>query len=600
MAAIDPVAYLRSTAPFHAVAQTAFDEAMRGLEVGFFPAGTRLAAADGEPLGHLYVIRRGAVRLERDGHTLQVLEEGEVFGYTSLITGAATMDVLVDEDLLAYRIPAAEFRALLADAAFARHFAVGLAERLKSSLEHAAPIGFQPSFSLDVQSLVARPPVWVAANATVADAARAMRSERVTSVLVRCDPPGIVTDRDFRNRVLADGLGPATPLARIATRPLRAVAASARLHEAWMMLLDDGVHHVPVERGGEIVGVLEDGDLLKSSAQGPVAVLRTVEQLPGRESLPGYAARLAEMAATLAAGGLDAPVIAGFVARLNDALLARIAEWCEAELGGAPAPYAWLAFGSEGRREQTLLTDQDNALVYADEADGGPARLWFQRFAQRVVDDLVTAGFPPCAGGRMGSRWNGTLAWWKDEIDDCVATRAQQAAIFFDLRRVAGALETAPLEAAVARAAKNHRFVRTLAREALALGPPATLRLRLGGESAVVDLKAHGISPIVYLARCYAAELGTHAKSTIERLDAARDAGLMAESVHAEVREAYRFLLGVRLRRQLRLLAEHQLPTSEVTLSELEPSERSRLKDAFRAIRSWQEKAAFHYQPDVV
>ena len=133
--ALDPVAYVRATPPFHALPEPLFEEAAAELEVGFYPAGSWLVRAGGTPLDRLYVIRRGTVRLEREGQPVQVLEEGETFGYTSLITRQATLDVLVEEDLLAYELPDARFQRLReADAGFASHFAVGLAARLKNSL----------------------------------------------------------------------------------------------------------------------------------------------------------------------------------------------------------------------------------------------------------------------------------------------------------------------------------------------------------------------------------------------------------------------------------------------------------------------------------
>ena len=178
------------------------------------------------PLKHLYVIRKGAVRLERGGQTLQVLEEGETFGYTSLITGKATLDGVVEEDLLAYRIPGEEFHRLLSDARFAGHFAAGLATRLESSLEHSPVATFRVDLAAPVETLVRRAAVWVDAAATVGDAARVMVEQRVSSVLVRGETPGIVTDRDFRIRVLAQGLGPETPVARVLSRPVKTVEGS--------------------------------------------------------------------------------------------------------------------------------------------------------------------------------------------------------------------------------------------------------------------------------------------------------------------------------------------------------------------------------------
>ena len=599
MAAIDPVAFLRSTAPFHALPQALFDAAARRLEVSYHPAGTRLAGVGGDPLQHLWVIRKGSVRLERDGQTLQLLEQGETFGYTSLITGKATMDVSVEEDLVAYRLPREEFGRLLADAQFARHFAVELSERLKASLEYSPVATFQANLSLEVRQLVRRPPAWVGPETTVGQAATVMRDERISSVLVSTDPPGILTDRDFRNRVLAAGLGPDTPVTRVFTRPLRTVEAATPIYAAWQTLLDAGVHHLPVTRGGEIAGVLTSTDLLRCNAQGPMAVLRSVERLPSREALPGYANRVAEMASSMLAGRLDAPLIAGFVARLNDVLLSRILHWAEKDMGSPPAPYAWIVFGSEGRMEQTLLTDQDNALVYAD---GAERRDWFQAFAERVNADLEVAGFPACSGGYMARAWNGPLSEWVERfagwIEDPGPKALLVAAIFFDFRRVGGELDLEPLEEVVSRAAQRPRFLRYLARSAMEFHPRPSLLLRLKGEASAVDLKLHGIAPVVFLARCYGLEVGCRARGTLDRLDAAAKAGLMDEDVHASVSEAYRFLVGLRLRLQLRQLAEGRPSSSKVALADLSAVERGRLKDAFRAIKSWQDKAAYHYQAD--
>jgi CBS domain-containing protein len=600
VAAIDPIAFLRATTPFSSLPRELFDVVAGDVDVAYHPAGERLARIGGAPLDHLYVIRKGAVRLERDGQTLQVVEEGETFGYTSLIAGEATLDVVVEEELVAYRLPAAAFRRLLAHAPFAAHFAAGLATRLKASLEHSPVTTFRSDLSAGVKQFVRRAPVWVDAEVKVGAAARIMRDEGISSVLVRGEPPGILTDRDFRNRVLAADLGPDTPVAEVFTRGLKCVAEGTPIYEAWTTLLDEGVHHLPVTRDGEIVGVLTSGDLLKHASQGPVAILRSVERLPDRQSLRGYGVKVAEMASALVAGKLEVATVAGFVARLNDAVLRRILRWAEGDFGPPPAPYAWIAFGSEGRMEQTLLTDQDNALVYADE--GAADREWYRRLAERVNEDLETAGFPECAGGYMARRWHAPVSEWTRRFEGWIDSPQPQAlleaSIFFDYRRVAGELPLDALDAVVAQAPRKPAFLRFLARSAMEFRPPASLLLRLRGESSEVDLKLHGISPIVFLARCYALEAGTAARNTLDRLEAAARAGVLSRESEENVAEAYRFLLGLRLRRQLAMIGEGTPPTNRVALSQLSAVERTRLKEAFRVIRSWQERAAFHFKSD--
>jgi len=591
----DPRSYVRSLRPFDALPQELFDEVAAQLGVSFHPAGTWLVRVGGEPLRHLHVIRKGVVRLEREGRTLRLCEEGETFGYASLITGKATLDVYVEEDLVAYRLPEPAFRRLLEDSRFSAHFALELTARLKASLTRTPFPSFRPDVSLALRQLIRRPAVWVEARASVGEAARVMTEQRVSSVLVRTEPPAIVTDRDLRDRVLAAGRASDTPVADVCSRPVHTVPAEVRLFEAWARLIDAGVHHLPVTRDGEIIGVVTSSDLLRVTSQGPMALLRRIEQLADRGALPGYAAQVVEMVAALLSGGLEATLIAGFVARLNDALVRRILGWAEAELGPAPAAYAWLAFGSEGRMEQTLLTDQDNALVYADE--GAKRCDWFRALAARVNEDLERAGFPPCLGGHMARETSGTLSEWTGEFRSALETpHPCEAALYLDFRRVGGDLGIEPLESVVARVTGQALTLRFLAKEAMRFSPPSALVLRLKGKASSVDLKWQGIFPVVFLARCYGAEVGSRGLSTLDRLAAASRAGLMDEKLWASVSEAFRFLFGLRLRVQLARIVAGAPPTNSLTLTELTGHERGRLKESFSAIKVWQEKAAYHYQ----
>jgi CBS domain-containing protein len=243
--------------------------------------------------------------------------------------------------------------------------------------------------------------------------------------------------------------------------------------------------------------------------------------------------------------------------------------------------------------EQTLLTDQDDLLAYADE--GERWRGWFQALAERVNADLETAGFPPCRGGHMARNDLASLSEWRRRFDAAVdAPRAHEAELWFDFRRVGGRLDASLLEAPIARAARAPLLLHLLAEEALRFRPPAPFVLRLRA-SAVVDLKLHGLVPIVFLARCYALEAGSAARSTEERLDAARRAGALAPEHHARVSDVYRFLLSLRLRVQLRAHAAGTPLGDRVAVRELAPADRARLREAFRAIRAWQASAAYRF-----
>jgi CBS domain-containing protein len=153
-----------------------------------------------------------------------------------------------------------------------------------------------------------------------------------------------------------------------------------------------------------------------------------------------------------------------------------------------------------------------------------------------------------------------------------------------------------PLQAEIGAARDQPIFLRALAGEAMRFSPPQMLMLRLRGAASVVDLKKQGISPIVFLARCDALEVGSASRHTLDRLEAAGRAGLLTGDTKDNVVEAYRFLVGLRLRLQLRMLVEGKPVVDEVPLSALTPIERTRLKESFRAVEAWQELASYHHR----
>lgn len=595
---LDPRDFLRTVPPFDGLDVDSFEMAARSLDVGYFPSGTRVLSLLGRPSAHLWIIRKGTVRLEKGGAVADHLEEGELFGYASLLTGSVAFDVVVDRDLLAYRIPESVFRGLLSEPGFARFFTEGLAARLRRAIALPGEAAFSLDVHASVGSLVKRALVTVPASATAGDAARAMAAGRVSSVLVMSSPPGIVTDRDLRNRVLAKGLGPDTPVASIATAPLTTVPADTPVYGAWHAMVGAGIHHLPVTKDGSVTGIITGTDLLKEQSFGPLQLLKRVESIGGREGLAGYGADLARMVSALSAGGLPPTHIARLVSHLNDALVKRLLDFAEADLGPAPSAWAWIVFGSEGRFEQALLTDQDNALIWADDAGDGSGA-WFTRFAELVVADLVAAGFPPCAGGYMATVWRGPLDEWVSRFRSWLevpeAEAILKAAIFFDFRRTGGTLDLSPISRVITKASSNAPFLSRMAGAALhfrpQLGPFRTLR----DDAGRLDLKKSGIAPIVGLARVYALDAGATSTNTLERLAAAAESGFLPSEAVATLSEAFPFLLGLRLREQLRAVASGATPMNAIELDALSAVEKRHLKEVFLAIRDAQQDAAQRY-----
>ena len=595
----NPIDFIQTHPPFDCLSKAELALVAQSLEIVNVSPGHHILTQEGPPSEHLYLIHTGVVRSVHDGRVRQVLEEGDLFGYPSMLNNeAAAADIVAEEAVELFRIPEKVFRELIDNASFAEYFLKNLSERLRNAANAESP-SLGGDLTTPVGALIVRPPVTVNLAASVAAAAQAMRSAWVDAVLVMAEPPGIVTDRDFRTRVLAEGLGPETPIQQVMSRPLKHLPHDTPVHGALLFMLEENIHHLVLTQDGQNIGIVTTSDLLRHQAKSPLYFLRQLENLETHNLVRRYALEIAGTVEMLFRGGLDVAQIGRIIANLNDALIRRLLRLSEQALGPPPTPYAWLVFGSEGRMEQTLLTDQDNALVYLD--DTPEARDYFKQLSQRVIDDLIRAGFPPCPGGYMATNWCRPLAEWEKLFNSWVQTPEPQAlleaAIFFDFRSVYGELSVEPLEGIIEGAGERGIFLSHLTGNALEFRPPLGFFRRIRtDETGQVDIKAGGIAPIVGLVRVYALEAGARARPTLERLEAAQTAGVLSQDGAETLNEMYRFLLQLRLRDQLTALENGQPPDNKVRLKNLSPVEKRHLKEAFTAIREIQESAAQRFR----
>ncbi len=597
---LDPVEFLRAHPPFDRLPQTSLEAVGRTLEISYANRNSPVLSRSDPINTWLYVVRRGVVRLEAEQRRLELLEEGECFGFPSLISGSGpTVDVVAEEECLLYRIPKVTFDQLMDEPAFAAFFLDGLQQRLRRALR-AEPALMSADLASPARELCDRPPVMVAADATVAEAARVMSSAGVSSVLVDTSPLAILTDRDLRNRVLARGLPADTPVSRAWTRPIHTLDAEASLYAMLVFMLEHRVHHVPLLEDGEVVGVATDTDLLREHLTSPFHLLKSIERAPSLEVLTDYGNRLAGLVENMVVSGLDAAQIGHVVSTLNDAVIARVARAAEEELGPPPCRYALMVHGSEGRREQTLLTDQDNALVYLE--NGKAARRYFPQLANYVVRGLVHASFPRCAGGFMAVNWCKPLTEWESLFASWVAEPEPEALLgaanFFDFRRVWGTLALDALDGVLDDAAGNRIFLAHLAAAGLRFRPPLGLFRTLKDENGGIDVKKGGILPIVSLARVVGLEAGCRSRATLDRLQAAREAGILSTDGADGLSEAFRYIHRLRLEHQLRAHAGGRPIDNRIPLAELVSLERRHLKDSFALIREIQESLTQRFGTD--
>lgn len=600
---MDPRDFLRRTPPFDRLEPDDFRLAERSLEITYAPRGERILRRTDRHNLYLFIVRKGAVRLEREGRLVQMLEEGELFGYPSLLSGESpNADVVTEEDSLLFRIPKSVFDRLLAIPPFGEYFLGELAGRLRASA-NGGPTIMSGSLSTGVAALITRAPLFVEPGTSIVEAARTMTREQVSCLLISGEPPGILTDRDLRSRVIAEHCAPGLAVREVMTHPARTVSATATVFEALVLMLERRIHHLPVEQDGRILGVITDSDLLRHQLKSPLHLLRLLERLREPEDFTAFASEMAAMVDVLFQGNLDALEIGRIVATLNDAAAKRVLQAVEQRLGPPPAPWAWIVFGSEGRMEQALLTDQDNALVYERRTPESEA--YFGELAKRAVDGLARLGIPRCPGGFMATNWSLPLPEWEQQfhewIDKPNVRNLMVAANFFDFRPVAGTLPLDPLDDIVAGASRNRIFLARMAKNAVGFRPPLGLFRRIKEQPAGVDLKKGGIIPIVSLARLHALNRGIRARGTVERLGLAAGHPETISPEGAEVlREAFRFLLSIRLAHQLGEHRAGRAIDNSVRMEELSPLDRRHLKETFVEIAELQAAVEQRYGTDMV
>jgi CBS domain-containing protein len=303
-----------------------------------------------------------------------------------------------------------------------------------------------------------RPLATIPPGATIEEAARRMRALGVGSLLVTREAAegafelplaavmGIVTDRDLRDRILAAGRPTSTPIAEIASSPLLTLDAGVSTVDALLELARHGVRHMPLVADERVVGFVSAGDLVLHQSLHPLAMRRELERRPLAEILPGFTLRLRRVVGELAASGIDALRIGPIVSTLADRLARRLLEEACAAEGVALGQVVWMVHGSEGRQEQILPTDQDNALAWLPASEGAApddqSARKMEEVARRVVEGLLAAGYPACPGGYMATHWHDPLSGWVRRYERWIAEPREEDGIdihtFLDLRAVAG------------------------------------------------------------------------------------------------------------------------------------------------------------------
>lgn len=470
----------------------------------------------------------------------------------------------------------------------------------------ASPRALDPHLGLiatPVRALLRREPVVLPPTATIREAAALMREQRVSSVLIveQGQLFGIVTDRDLRNRAIADGLDTDRPIIDVATVAPLTIDLRSTAFDALLLMTRQNVHHVPVMEGSRVAGMITATDLTEHHTTSAVFLAGEIYKQSSVEGLQRASARIRQLQVNLAAADATAYATGQVITAMTDALTTRLLQLAEAQLGPPPVDYAWVAAGSQARCEQTARSDQDNCMVLDDAYDEARHGEYFRSLARFVCDGLDACGYVYCPGEMMAmtDAWRQPQQRWKQYFRRWIGEPEPKAlmltCVFFDLRLVYGRADLldALRDDMLQRTRGNGIFLAYMVSNALSRRPPLSMFGRItparsGEQRGKIDLKHLGIVPVVDLARVYALAGGHEAVNTYDRLEVAASSREVSEQSARDLRDALEYLAVTRIHHQVRQIEAGQPADSYLALNELSNFQRTQLKDAFAVVQTLQ------------
>jgi CBS domain-containing protein len=625
--------FLEYTPPFSELGAEVLGELADTCREEHYPAGTLVLERGKSRVEYLRIIYQGRMRLflrDEDGEV--TLEDyrgpGEVVGALAILRDSlSNLEVVSETETVCLLITREDFLELLqSNAPFSRYYLKAITEgyvsKALTQLQRPRPqVGGEGTlylFSAQVGDVVRRRPEFIGPEDSAQHAARLMDESRVGCLLVRAPDggvQGIVTDRDLRTKVVARGLDGGAPVAEIMSAPVQSIPAHTLCFDALLEMMRRGVHHLPLTREGETVGVLSGHDLMITTGSSPLALVREIGGVSRIEELYDISLKSPRVVASLIYEGAKASNITRMITLINDYILERLLTLLVEELGQPPAPFCWMLMGSEGRREQTFRTDQDNGLIYADPEDEKHAEEcsnYFRYLGTMAIEHLVACGFPRCEGGIMASnpKWCQPYTAWRRQFDHWVTNPDPQeilyTTIFFDFRGGHGHLElTESLRGHLMQKVRGKEvFLRHLAKDTLTTPSALTFFRNFvvekeGSRAGRLDLKHKGLVPFIDYCRLMSLAHGVRETNTLERMLMLFEADAISRDFYLSLSQAFEFQMRLRLVHQQMQHEEGLEPDNFIDPRDLSDMERRNLKEALGVVGEIKGRLKSEYRLDV-
>ena len=445
------------------------------------------------------------------------------------------------------------------------------------------------------------------AHDSVQQAARIMGKYQVSCLFIKDgeDIIGYVTDITLRDKIVATGITTTTAVKEVMGIPIFSVPEEIPIYEAIMLMFREKIKYLLITHSGEYTGVISRNKLLSDQAQSPFVFIQSVKLSQSIEELKKKWEKTHEFVLHLLNRGVKTEIINQLITNVSDVIFQKVVAIVIQQMGDPPAKFVYMILGSEGRKEQTLVTDQDNAIIYEDKIDKQreQVRKYFLEMSKKVSYHLDSIGFAYCKGNLMAKnpKWTHSLSHWKQNYETWINLSEPEdvmhTSAFFDCRMVYG-------EESIFNELQKYlcykldrplsRFLHHMTDQALKYEPPLTflnnIKTFSQNNQKVFNIKKV-MMPIVDLVRMYALRHGIFKTNTGERLNALKEQGIFSQDEYRELFQSYYYLMNVRLRHQANKNPTYNLkPDNLLELKSLTKVEQGTLKGIFKVIKNFQTK----------
>jgi CBS domain-containing protein len=620
--------FLSRLVPFSFLSEEEINKVSKEISITNYPRDTVLFAQGRSKVEYLYIIQKGAAERyfeENDQKTLRgLLGEGDMYGGISILlnNGISIRTLRITEDSWLYILPKEIFVKICNQhETFTEFFTDTFGKRMldRSYAEiissNRSPGGDSVQFfNLPVGNIYNPELVYCDQDLPIRAAAAVMSEHNSSSIFIRepgADFVGVVTDNDLRKKVTATGFDILKPVSEIMSSPLCTISSNSLIFEALMEMMKKNIKHLAVrDTSDNVVGVITNRDMLKAQGQSPFFIVREIARAQFINQIVQIRQQIPRLIQTLINTGAKAKNITRFLTTVSDAILQKIIGFAFDEMGPAPAKFVFMVLGSEGRKEQTLKTDQDNAILFEDVNAKSRKEVmkYFLKFGEKVCNWLDQAGYDLCKGDVMAKnpKWCQPLATWQNYFSQWIHKAEPEAllqsSIFFDFRGAYGDMDLIDeLRRYLFDALEGWPgFFRHLTENALYFTPPIGFFRNFLVESKgehrdTFNIKA-AMQPVVDYARIYALQHNIEETNTFERLNQLLTRKKISLQEHNELDTAYSYLMQQRFVTQVKTaIAENSEPDNYVNPKQLSRIEQTMLKEIFKRIEKFQAKLGFDF-----